>query len=226
MKHLILFDIDGTLVNAGGAGQQAMEAALAELFQATRPVEGISTAGRTDRAITEDLFRYYEITHDAANVERFLEAYLAHLPAYLSDGDGLVLPGVLELLESLAVRSDVVVSLLTGNYRRGAELKLDHFGLRRHFVAGGFGDVHHDRDDVARVALQSIEKHIGEEIGTHRIWVIGDTPSDVKCGRAIGAEVIAVATGLFSVEQLRVTEPDHLFASFADVPAVLRLFGS
>lgn len=218
---VLLFDIDGTLLSTGGAGQRAMERALRTAFGITRPTVGISAAGRTDRAITRDLFAFHGVEETPDAWETFTQTYLGHLAEVLPQLPGQILPGVRELLESLAARDDVVLGLLTGNLQRGADLKLQHYGLQGYFVGGGFGDHHHNRDDVARAARHSIEVEFGGPIDESRLWVIGDTPHDVQCGRAIGARVAAVATGSFSLNELRHTNPDQLFADLSDAERLL-----
>lgn len=221
--HVLLFDIDGTLLNSGGAGQAAMEAAIAAEFGTAAPVVGLLTAGRTDRAIAVDLFKFHGVELDEAALRRFITAYLRHLPVELAAREGLVLPGVAAMLETMAGRDDVVLGLLTGNFREGAQAKLGHFGLDRHFAFGGFGDHHHHRDDVAREALAEVHRRMNGSVAMEKVWVIGDTPADVQCARAIGAKVIAVATGSYSPDELELTSPDHLFADFSDPRPVLSL---
>lgn len=221
--QICLFDIDGTLLNTLGAGRAAMEAALESEFGAGGPAEGISTAGRTDRAIVLDLFAYHGIEPDDGNWSRFLRAYLQQLPGHLAMRAGLVFPGVRELLEQLARRDNVAVGLLTGNFRKGAGIKLQHYELYGHFGFGGFGDHHHDRDDVAREAIRQVEKRFNGEVSPERIWVIGDTPADVQCGRAVGARVVAVGTGVHPGEDLRAAGPDYFFEDFSDPGSLLSL---
>jgi phosphoglycolate phosphatase-like HAD superfamily hydrolase len=112
------------------------------------------------------------------------------------------------------------VGLLTGNVRAGAEKKLGFFELFDHFAFGGFGDRHFDRDDVAREALDVVRERCGPNVSCDRIWVIGDTPLDVQCARAIGARVIAVATGLHSVEELAPSKPDLLLPNLSDLSSL------
>lgn len=223
--HICLFDIDGTLLNTGGAGQAAMEDAFGLEFGTNRAVEGLVTAGRTDRAIAIDLFKFHGFEFDDASSDRFYQAYLRRLPTHLAERAGLVLPGVESLLETLSQREDVVLGLLTGNFREGAKLKLGHFNLHHHFDFGGFGDRHLDRDDVAREALDAVRERFNGSFDAAKLWVIGDTPADVRCGRAIGAKVLAVATGQFSADHLRGTNPDYLFENFADGDAFHRVLG-
>lgn len=221
--HICLFDIDGTLLNTGGAGQKAMEAALRSRFGDLKPVTGITTAGRTDRAIVTDLFAYYEIAGDEGTWQEFLETYLHHLPQHLADSVGAVLPGIEELLGLLSRRDDVLLGLLTGNFREGARLKLEHYRLHQHFICGGYGDLHLSRDDVAREALEQVTTHLGRDVDVERVWVVGDTPSDVRCARAIGANSVAVATGLYTFEELAAAGPDHLVRDFSDPQHLLSL---
>ena len=221
--NVCLFDIDGTLLDTGGAGQAAMESALTSEFGADKAVEGVSTAGRTDRAITADMFRFFGFEETAENWQRFVSAYLEFLPEHLEARNGAVLPGIPALLETLSARDDVLLGLLTGNYAQGARLKLEHYRLHEHFQFGGFGDKHYHRDDVAREAIVELGRHYDGDVEIERVWVIGDTPADVACARAIGARVVAVSTGLYSSGELESADPDHLFADFADPAPLLEL---
>lgn len=210
-----LFDIDGTLLASGGAGKAALESAFTAVFGL--PIrEHIPYSGRTDRAIARDLLRLHDVEPSHENWERLLAGYLARLPESLNQHHGRVLPGILALLQTLKARSDVALGLLTGNVRAGARVKLGHFGLFEHFAFGGFGDHHFDRDDVAREALAAVRMHVGSQASPERIWVIGDTPLDVQCARAIGAKVVAVATGVHSYDQLAETSPDLAMQDFSD----------
>lgn len=206
---ILLFDIDGTLIDAGGAGQAAMEQALAEEFGANGPVDGIPTAGRTDRAIAIDLFRFHNVEISDHHWSRYLNSYLRLLPQSLQSRSGEVLPGVVSLLSKLRTRDDVVLGLLTGNFAQGADLKLRHYGLADHFQFGGYGDLHLDRDDVAREAWGAVQSQL-PTAQPDQVWVIGDTPADIRCGRAIGANVLAVGTGIYSVKELDDHRPDVL----------------
>jgi phosphoglycolate phosphatase-like HAD superfamily hydrolase len=216
--HICLFDIDGTLLLSGGAGKAALEAALAEEFGITRLIGKIDLSGRTDRAIMADLFRLHVIDDTPENHERLLDAYLRHLPRLLHAGR--VLPGIAELLAHLAGRWDVGLGLLTGNVRAGAKAKLGFFGLYDYFAFGSYGDHHLDRDDVAREALAEVRRQFNGSIHPENIWVIGDTPLDIRCARAIGARAVAVATGWHSLAELAVHQPDLLLADLSD-PAPL-----
>jgi phosphoglycolate phosphatase len=217
-----LFDIDGTLLASGGAGMAAIEAALTEEFGVALKAE-ILYSGRTDRAIIRDLFRHHDIQETPAAVQKLLAGYLRRLPDSLHRHKGHVLPGILALLQHLKQCPGVVVGLLTGNVRAGAQVKLGHFGLYEHFLCGGFGDEHFDRDDVAREALRAVHQCVGPHCRAEHAWVIGDTPFDVQCARAIGARVVAVATGVHSFEELHACQADLTLRDFADPDPFLRM---
>jgi len=222
MMPILLFDIDGTLVRTGGAGKAAMEAALRETFGVAEIRDVVPYSGRTDRAIARDLLRVHDIEPTAANQDRLRDAYLSHLPASLRTHGGKVCPGVEPLLTELHPRPGVVLGLLTGNIRVGARHKLHHFGLWDFFACGGFGDEHFERDDVARMAIAEMRAHLGRDVHPADVWVIGDTPLDVRCARAVGAKAVAVATGWHPLDELAACEPDLLFADLADPAELLR----
>ncbi len=218
---VILFDIDGTLISTGGAGKAALEAALASEFGIGNLIEQLSLSGRTDRAILRDLFGLHKLDESPCNWRRLREGYLRHLPDCLARVTGRVLPGVAALLERLGGRGDVAVVLLTGNLREGALLKLRHYGLHHHFTFGGYGDDHLDRDDVAREAWAEVCRRFKGMVTADRVWVIGDTPLDVRCARAIGAKAVAVATGWHAHEELAAAAPDLLLGDLSDPTSLL-----
>ena len=223
--NVCLFDIDGTLLSSGGAGKAALEAAFTEHFGVDLRHQ-IPYSGRTDRAIMRDLFRLHGIDHSDANTTRLMNAYLAKLPQSLTDHNGHILPGIEALLDWLHNSGTFSVGLLTGNVRAGAKVKLGHFGLYERFAFGGFGDHHFDRDDVAREAHRQVRELIGAHIVSDKIWVIGDTPLDVQCARAIGARVVAVATGHHSIDQLAASEPALVLADLSDPKPLFDLWAA
>jgi phosphoglycolate phosphatase len=222
---VLLFDIDGTLISTGGAGKAAMDCAFTEEFQLPAP-QDVPFSGRTDRGIARNLFSAHGIDDSVENFRRFCSAYLRRLPDHLQRLEGRVLPGVSSLLDHMTGRSDVVLGLLTGNVRDGARIKLEHYNLFHYFAYGGFGDHHTDRDDVARDALAATHEHLNGNGASARIWVIGDTPLDVRCARAIGARCVAVATGTHDRGELAASEPDVLCDDLADSARLLQLFDS
>lgn len=212
MGPVLLFDIDGTLVRTGGAGKAAVEAALMQHFGVAAIRDTVGYSGRTDLDILADVLAVHDLEPTAERIAAFADAYLERLPAQLIERGGQTCPGVVELLDRLRHRS---LGLLTGNTRRGARHKLQHYGLWDRFQFGGFGDHHRDRDDVARAALDAVHKFLGP-VPPESIWVIGDTPLDVKCARAIGARAVAVATGWHPIEELRTTGADLVVETLAD----------
>jgi phosphoglycolate phosphatase-like HAD superfamily hydrolase len=223
--NIFLFDIDGTLISSGGAGKAALEAALASEFGFQEMAGEVLFSGRTDRAIIRDIFALHGIEETPETLQRLLDAYLGHLPACLRNFSGKILPGIAALLERLCGRPDAVVGLLTGNVRVGARLKLGHFDLFHHFALGGYGDHHLCRNDVAREALVEVQRHVNGSFRLDRLWVIGDTPLDVDCARAIGARVAAVGTGWHSMEELAAAQPDLLLADLSDPEPLLACCG-
>lgn len=220
--NICLFDIDGTLLSSGGAGKAALETALVEDFSIELKVH-VPYSGRTDRAIIRDLFRHHGVAETHENLRKVFAGYLRRLPDCLHRHEGKVLPGIREILLGLQERGRTAVGLLTGNVRAGAEAKLGHFGIFDHFAFGGFGDHHFDRDDVAREALAAVRRHVGSQVRSEDIWVIGDTPLDVRCARAIGARVVAVATGFHDEKELAAARPDLVLPDLSETAEVLRI---
>ena len=201
-KTLVLFDIDGTLLQPLGAGIRGMNAAFGRLHRRPDALDDIAIAGRTDLSIVSDAFTKIGLPAERASVVALRDAYFDHLGTELArpvDGFFGVLPGVPALLDHLERREDVAVGLLTGNFVRGAEIKLGHFDLWRRFSFGAFGDDHLDRRDLVPVAVQRAMA-MGHSPGT--VIVIGDTPLDIACAHAHGAMALAVATGPYSTSQL------------------------
>ncbi len=208
MIRLVLFDIDGTLIASGGAGEKAFGQVCRAEFGVAEGAAGLSFAGRTDPSIVRDFFTQQGIEASAANFQRFFDRYVFHLDHMLGQLQGRVLPGVSNWIRELQnLRQPPLMGLLTGNIILGAQIKLSHFQLWNPFVMGAFGSDHEDRNELARVAHARGNRRLGKQLVGEEILVIGDTPRDIECGRAIGAKVLAVATGGFNLEQLRQDRP-------------------
>lgn len=223
--RLILWDIDSTLVNTGAAGQHALVRATVEWFGGDGDLTGVEIAGRTDRAIAHQILEKYGEPVTDENVDAFLDRYVALLPEELPKRNGRILPGVRELLEDLARQPDKTVGLLTGNLRRGAQLKLEYYKLWQFFSFGAFADDHHDRNALGPCAVSRAVEHAGCDFSAEQIDVVGDTGHDIACGKAFGARTIAVATGSWSRERLEKYEPDFLFDDLSNVDEVKRKLG-
>jgi len=224
VKKLILWDIDGTIIISHGAGVRAMERALTKRFGVTCDLRQIDWAGRTDSWITSEVFRHTGLADTPQNSHDYLETYLELLPVELREGQpGEVLPGVRELLETLHQRTDLAQGLLTGNLKRGAELKLTHFKVWHYFEFGAFADDSTYRNDLGPHALRRAKDRHAVDFSPDRTFIIGDTPHDIECGKVIGARTIAVATGKYSLAELAGHQPTALFENFADTAAFLRV---
>lgn len=209
MVRLVLFDIDGTLVHTGGAGIKAFTKVFATEFGAHNGVERLKFAGRTDVSLVREFFNLHNIPPNTANFERFFESYVHWLDYILSHSQSNECPGVRDLITELqSLPEPPLLGLLTGNVRLGAEIKLRHFGLWDHFETGGFADDDEDRDKIAAVAKLRGSRVLNRELSGEEIVVIGDTPLDIRCGRAIGAKVLAVATGGARYHELEMHKPD------------------
>jgi phosphoglycolate phosphatase len=229
MATLVLFDIDGTLVLTGGAGIRAMNLAGKSVFDVDNLLEGVEVAGRTDWGILRDALSRVGLSIEDGGLARFREAYIAHLrDEVLQPGKGRkgVMAGIPDLLPALEARDDVSLGLLTGNFRDAARIKLEHFDLWRFFACGAFGDDSPDRNELVPFALARARECGLGAMRCEDVIVIGDTPHDVACARAVGALPIAVATGSYSADQLRETGAPIVLDDLGDVDAVLELLES
>lgn len=218
---LLLWDIDGTILSARGAGPRAFDRATLEHFGREIPLATINWPGATDYAIAYALLEKAgrEVTREEAQV--LVDRYLAHLPEMLDLTNARPMDGVLELLEIFHGLAHVHQALLTGNVRRGADIKLNYIGVDHFFLFGAFADHSDQRNDLSRHALDLARRHLHPDWTPDRVYVIGDTPKDIECGKAIGAHTIAVATGHHTAEQLKAHEPSVLFENFANPQGLL-----
>ncbi|MFW6171232.1 MAG: HAD family hydrolase [Planctomycetota bacterium] len=217
---ILLFDIDGTLIKTAGAGGTALLEAFGESFGVSEPA-AVPFSGRTDRGIVQDLFRRHHVPDSPENWVLLRCEYLRRLRHYLPLFAGEVLPGVRQLLDRLARHSNIAVGLLTGNMCQGARLKLEHYELMHYFSFGGYGDAHADRDQVAHEALAACRRYWDGYARSEPVWVVGDTPLDIQCARAIGAKGVAVATGWHDYKSLEDAQPDLLLHDLRETEAVL-----
>ncbi len=205
-KRLLLFDIDGTLIHSGGAGVHALKLTLAERFGMADDLHDIEIAGMTDSGIVVSILKKHRIPATNENMAAFLDSYVHFLSLELPRREGML-------------------ALLTGNVSRGAQLKLEHYGVWHFFEFGAFADDHQDRNQLGSFALARAKEKHGREFSAAEIDVIGDTPRDITCGKAFGARTIAVATGTCSREQLAEHQPDFLIDDLSDVDRVIDTLG-
>ena len=209
MVRLVLFDIDGTLIRTGGAGVKAFAKTFASEFNAADGFERLKFAGRTDPGLVREFFGFHQIAPTPENFARFFDRYVFWLDQLLRESKTAVCPGVREFLHALQKLPQApLLGLLTGNIRLGAEIKLRHFKMWDVFQTGAFGDDHEERDQIAAAAQQRGSRILGTDLRGDEVLVVGDTPNDIRCGRAIGAKVLAVATGGSRLEELKAHQPD------------------
>lgn len=220
MVRLVLFDIDGTLIRTGGAGVRAFDRTGELEFGIRNGTAHMRFAGRTDTSLVREFFNSHGIQHTPANVERFFRCYVFLLDEYLRHSTGRICTGVQRFLDDLSMLTPPpVVGLLTGNIRLGAEIKLRHFDLWHPFIVGAFGDDHEDRNELAKIALTRGAMSLRQNLTGPEVLVVGDTPADIICGRAIGAKILALSTGGADHETLARYKPDWLASDLSRVNA-------
>ena len=225
-----LFDVDGTLVSAGGAGRRAFERAVADRC---RPVDGalrdLRLDGLTDRLIVRKALALLGLAFDDAICDALLARYVEHLRTEIHGPGYAVLPGVVAALEALGSRG-AVVGLCTGNVVEGARLKLGRGGLDRYFDWGasavfGFAADGEEREKLVHAALRRATARLGRAVGPREALVVGDTPRDVDAAHHAGCPVLAVATGRYSESELRACGADHVVPTLAHPDALRILLG-
>jgi phosphoglycolate phosphatase len=200
-----------------------MSRAFEDVFGVRDGVGGVPMAGRTDAWIVAQAAIAHGLSCDAGTLQRFRERYLAYLSDEVRQPGPRkgVMPGVRPLLEALGARHDAFLALLTGNFERGARIKLEYFDLWRYFRCGAFGDAALERNGLLSTALARVEACGGPSLRPEDVVVVGDTPLDVAVARAGGARSVAVATGSYDVAALRACGADVVLEDFSDLGAAL-----
>ena len=222
---LVLFDIDGTLLHTLGAGIRGMNRAFGRLHGRPDALDGVPVAGRTDRSIVTDGFRRIGVEPDAERIRELRDVYVGEIPDELNRVSGTaigVLPGVSAMIDALEQSPDTAIGLLTGNFEVVAAIKLDHYNLRHRFAFGGYGDHHFDRRDLLPMAIDRA-RAAGVDASASRVVVIGDTPLDVDCAHAHGAVAVAVATGNYTLDQLKAAGADITVETLAEADLIERM---
>ena len=222
--RLVLFDIDGTILAGGGAGKRAVTRALIDVFGTAGPADH-RFDGKTDPQIVRELMRLegHGDPHIDERMPGLLDRYLEFLQEELSlPPHARVLPGVVELLDALESRHDIVLGLLTGNLAAGARAKLAAVGIDPdRFRVGAYGSDHEARGELPAFAQRRARDELGLDVPGQHVVVIGDTPNDLQCGRAIGARAIGVATGHYTLDELLAHQPSAVFRDLTDTGAVV-----
>jgi phosphoglycolate phosphatase len=216
---VLLFDVDGTLIRAGGSGRKALNRAAFVLYGKRNACSELSLAGRTD--LYNFGLAYRRATGRRATraaLERLRREYLKHLPYYvkaaLRDGHYRVPPGLKSLLKRLSRDPRVLLGLGTGNMEQGARIKLEPSGFNAYFLFGGYGSDSFHRPVLLKKAVRRAERLAGRRLPPEDVYVIGDTPLDVAAGRRAGFKTIAVGTGFSRWEDLAAARPDRLARDF------------
>lgn len=218
MIRMILFDIDGTLIESAGSGAEAFERTFRSLYNIQGAAAKLDFRGNTDRAILRRFFERHGLEVSGENFEHFCSAYVHWLEQLLNERGGRTLPGIRRLLRELAEQTrPMLTGLLTGNIRLGAEIKMRRFGIWDHFQTGAFGCEHHERNQLAAIAHERGSRILNADLAGEEILIIGDTPRDVECAKSIGARSIAVATGAYRREELEAHNPDRVYDDLSQV---------
>jgi phosphoglycolate phosphatase-like HAD superfamily hydrolase len=226
MRTIVLWDIDNTLLYTGGSGSLGMTRAFRELYGIENGFGRVEFSGRSDSAIFRDAARSHGIAacESPDELQRFQDAYVPHLERALSEvAGGTLMPGVVAVLDALSRRVGVVQGLGTGNFRRGGELKLRHFGIDRFFpgCVGGFGEDSEDRSEVIGAGIRRLRD--GDGADDARIVIVGDTPHDVAAAKANDAFALGVATGRDSIDDLLGCGADAVLGDLSDIGAAIAI---
>jgi phosphoglycolate phosphatase len=222
--RLVLFDIDGTILVARGAGRRALAIALKDVYGTAGDIDRYDFRGQTDPRIVFDVMEGAGLEREAVRerLDECFEAYARRLSAEIGDGGNVVtLPGIGDLVRRLHGDAEVLLGLLTGNIEAGARIKLGPTGLLPYFRLGAYGSDHVDRRQLPSLAARRAHALVGSPFAPDEVLVIGDTPRDIECARHFGAVAVAVATGQYTREALAAERPDLLFSNFADVEGAL-----
>lgn len=221
--RLILFDIDGTLIDSGGAGVRSLDLALKDLFSIENGFHGISMAGKTDTQIIKEGLTKHGISTNGT-IDAVIKAYLKNLQKEIQNDRKHVKPGIYEVLEVLKTLQDLGLGLLTGNLEQGARIKLEPFKLNKYFPSGAFGSDDEDRNNLLPVAIRRFEELFQRQIEVDNCIIVGDTPRDVECAHIYGAMCVAVATGPYSFDALVEAGADYVVRDLSDQNILLQFF--
>ncbi len=223
MNKLILFDIDGTLVDTGRAGSRSLDIVFHEYFSIENAFEKINMAGKTDIQIIKEGLAEHNLPLDSNVVLEAVELYLKTLSIEINNNNKRTMPGVYETLRLLSNNNGLFsVGLLTGNMERGARIKLEAFDLNKYFPFGAFGSDDEDRNNLLPHAVRRFQKLYGRKIDFSDCIIVGDTPRDVECSKPYGAFCIAVATGPYSAAILREAGADSVMEDLSDTMEFIR----
>jgi phosphoglycolate phosphatase len=214
---LILFDVDGTLLDTGGAGARSWSWAFEHVFNVQADIGKHSNAGMTDPVVARSTFtEVMDREPTPAELARLMSAYLSVLPDYVAASEGYrVLPGVVELLARLA-KADILMGITSGALEAGAHAKLGRAKLNHYFLVGGYGSDSEDRVELTHCAIRRGERLLSRPLEGAEVAVVGDTPLDISAAQGVGVVSVGVATGRYDVAELKAANADHVLASLAE----------
>ncbi len=220
-SRLLLFDIDGTLLSTHGIPRQAMSTVLHHRYPDFNYDAGYNFSGRTDWEIVEHLLTYDDRPAGEDQIHAILQDFAVELEIVLQNGRlPHVFPGVKSLLDKLNRMQNVYLGLVTGNIEKGSRIKLNKAGLDYYFHVGGYGDDSKNRDDLPPLAISRAELFYNCLFEKNNVWIIGDSPFDIRCARNNGLHVLAVSTGWTDYEELSAADPDHVVRDFTQVDEI------
>jgi phosphoglycolate phosphatase-like HAD superfamily hydrolase len=228
-QRILLFDIDGTLIDPAGEGSVCMKRALEDVCGEAGPIESYDMSGKTDWQITADLMAMVGLSPDEIDAKRqaVFGAYVRHVNAAAPLFEMRILPGVHALLKALASDSHFMLGLVTGNVREAVPYKLQAVGIDPSlFRFGAFGSEHKDRRLLPSLALHRLSQLLGEAPRAEQVLVIGDTPKDIECARHAGLKVMCVATGCYGFEEMDSFSPDYLLKDLSETDQVLEILSN
>lgn len=224
---LVLFDIDGTLIDSGGAGAKSLNLAFKEMFGVENAFRDIEMAGKTDPQILKEAFLLHGVDGSDNMTPVFFETYARFLRDCVANAEGHVKPGIGEILSCLALQEGLILGLLTGNIEEGARIKLERFGLYSFFRTGAFGSDSEDRNELLPIVTAKLLREKAIKVSYEDCIVIGDTPRDVDCSKPYGALAVGVATGRYSTGALSRAGADAVFGDLSDSSGLISLiYGS
>jgi phosphoglycolate phosphatase len=222
-RKLILFDIDGTLLKVEGISRNALIDALRAVYGTEGSAQTYNFAGRLDSAIINEVMREAEFSDAeiAAGLEKAKRQYIDIFKERSKAEHIRLMPGVVELLETLAKRDDVVLALLTGNFEESGRHKLILPNINHYFPFGAFADDAATRNELPPIAVERAYKLTGEKFVGKDVVIVGDTEHDIRCSKVLNSKCVAVATGHYTIGHLEAYQPDYTFSNFADTTATV-----
>lgn len=220
---LLLFDIDGTLISAGGAGTRSLNKAFEKVLGIKDAFVNFEMAGKTDIQIIKEGLKLHGIIPEKNLIDDLIDNYLMFLQVEINNNSKHIKPGVVDFINFMTSSFSYPMGLLTGNLEKGARIKLEPFALNSYFPFGAFGSDHENRNNLLPIAVERYEKFFKKPINFSDCIVIGDTPRDVACAKPYGAKVIAVATGPFTREDLQKTDADVVVENLSEIDKIQQI---